>query len=145
VDPAGPADVDVLDGLRERRAARDGLLERVERDDDQVDRRDPVRLERGHVLGDGPPGQDPPVHLGMERLDPAVQHLGKARELGHVADRHSGVPQQPRSAARRHDLDPEAVEPPGQVHRPGLVVHADQAAPNSHGLSRCRPPAPVAA
>ena len=97
-----------------------------------------VRGERGHVLGDGPPGEDAAVDAGVERLDPAVEHLGKPGELGHVADGHAGVAEEPGGAAGRDDLDPEATERAGEVHHPGLVVHADEAAPDSHRGSRGR-------
>ena len=65
----------------------DGGLERVQVDDDQVDRLDALGLERGEVVGDVAAGEDAAVELGMERLDPAAEDLGLAgvgRDLGDV-------------------------------------------------------------
>jgi hypothetical protein len=43
-----PADVDVLDRIVERhRFVRDRFAERIEIDDDEIDRRNSVRFERG--------------------------------------------------------------------------------------------------
>ena len=64
--------------------ARHRLLERIERHDDQVDRRDAVLLERGQVRGHVAAGQDAAVHLRVQRLHAPVEHLGKAGDLGHV-------------------------------------------------------------
>jgi hypothetical protein len=36
-----------------------------------------VLLQRGHVLGQVAAGQQAAVHLGVQGLDAAVQHLGK--------------------------------------------------------------------
>jgi hypothetical protein len=50
-DHRGTADVDVLDGVIDRRVlARDGLLERVQVDGEQVDRLDAV-FAHGHFVG----------------------------------------------------------------------------------------------
>jgi hypothetical protein len=72
------ADVDVLDGVRQRAVILgDGLLERVQVDHQQVDRRDAVLGQRCHVLGQVAAGQDAAVHLRVQRLHAAVEHLGK--------------------------------------------------------------------
>ena len=45
-DHRGAADVDILDAVLETSAFVDGRLERIEVDDEQIDRRDAVRLHR---------------------------------------------------------------------------------------------------
>ena len=45
----------------------------------------PLASRSATVLGLGAVGQDAAVDLGVERLDPAAQHLGRARHLGHLA------------------------------------------------------------
>ena len=60
------------------RPARDGLLERVKIDDQQIDRRDAVGLHGRAVIGIVAPRQQAPVHLRVQRLEPSIHHLGKA-------------------------------------------------------------------
>ena len=66
-------------------------LERIEIDHDQVDRLDALRGDRGEVVGPMAPGEDAAVDLGMEGLDPAVHHLGKAGHVRHIGDGQAGV------------------------------------------------------
>jgi hypothetical protein len=42
------------------------------------------------VLGQVAPRQQAAVDLGVQRLHAAVQHLGKAGDLGHFGDRQAG-------------------------------------------------------
>ena len=69
----------------------DGRLEGVEIDDQQVDGRDAVRLGGAGVLGVAADGEQAAVHLGMQRLEAAVHHLGEAGVLGDVGDGDAGV------------------------------------------------------
>ena len=52
----------------------DARSEGVEIADDQIDRDDAVVLEVGSVTGVVPIGQDPPVHLRVERDHPVAEH-----------------------------------------------------------------------
>jgi hypothetical protein len=61
-----------------------GRFERIEVDHDQVDRADLVFGHRGGVLGIVAHGQQPAVDHRVQRLDPAVHHLGKAGQFGNV-------------------------------------------------------------
>ncbi len=63
----------------------DGLLERVEVHDDEVDRRDALGLHRGDVGGLVAQGEDAAVHPGVQRLDAPVHHLGEAGDLARHA------------------------------------------------------------
>ena len=74
------ASSNVTPGLRDR------LLERVEVDADEVDRLDAVLLHRGDVLGVVALGEQAAVDLRVQRLDPAVHHLGEAGDLADVGD-----------------------------------------------------------
>src|ERR1017187_1664427 len=71
------ADVDEFDGGIGR--------ERVEIAHHEVNEPDVVVFQVGHVLGLGPVGQNASVDLGVQRLHPSAQHLGKARDVGHAA------------------------------------------------------------
>jgi hypothetical protein len=86
----------------------------------------------GHVAS----GEDASVHLRVQGFDPAVEHLGKARHLGHIENLHPRVPEELGRAARGQDLHPEVAQAPRELHHPRLVVHAQERALHSaHGLS----------
>ena len=85
-DHGGAADVDVLNALLESGAFVDGGLERIEIDHQQIDRRDAVRLHRLRMLLVVADRKQPAMHLRMQCLDPAIHHLGKARQLRDIGD-----------------------------------------------------------
>ena len=84
---------------------RDGRLEGVEVHDHQIDRRDAVRLGGAGVLGVAADGEQAAVDLGVQGLDAAVHHLGKAGVRGDVGHGDAGVLQGLGRAAGRQDLD----------------------------------------
>ena len=97
------------------------VCERIEVDDDEVERRDGGLGKLVTVLGQASVGQDPGVDPRVEGLDPAVEHL---REPGHgrdVGDRQSGVAQRARRAARRDELEAARDEAARKVDEAGLV------------------------
>ena len=81
-DHRGAADVDLLHALLRRGAGGDRSLERVQVHHDQLEWLDAelgqLRLVRG-VRG---VREQARVHLGMQRLDPPVEALGEAGQLG---------------------------------------------------------------
>ena len=132
-DHRGTTDVDLLDRLVERDPGpRHRRLEGVERDDDEIDRRDPVLVERFEVTGDVPPRQNAGVDHRVKRLDTAVEHLGEPGDVGDVAHGDSVVPQELRGAAGRDDLDPQSTEGAGELDHAGLVVDGDEDAADLH-------------
>src|SRR4029077_17935013 len=94
-DHGRTADVDVLDAGLEGGAVGDACFERVEVDDQEIDRPDAVRTHRGGVILVVAHGEQAAVHLGMQRLYPAVHHFGKTGQLGDFEHRESGAPQRP--------------------------------------------------
>ncbi len=106
----------------------DGGLEGVEVDHHHVDRFDAVLLHGRHVLGVVPQAEQAAMDLGMEGLDPAVQHLGKAGEIGNILDGDPFFPQQLGRPPGGEDLHSEAVEFPGEVNDSGFVGNADEGA-----------------
>lgn len=84
-DHRRPADVDLLDALVDAGAGVDGLAERIQVDDDQFERRDAELFERRGVLGFAEIGEQAGVHPRVQRLDPAVEHLGEAGQLLHAS------------------------------------------------------------
>jgi len=124
------ADVDLLDALLWGRARGDGVAERVEVGDDEVERLDAELLELPHVVRVVGVGEDPRVHRRVEGLDPTVETLGEARELldrGHRNPlRRNGL----RGRPGRHDGDAGVVEGRRELGEPGLVVHGDERTPD---------------
>ena len=135
-----PADVDVLDGVVVA-AARPGggRGKRIEVDDQQVDRLDAVFAH--HLVVLPAPTEQAAVHLRVERLDPPVHDLRKARVACHLAYGEAGLPQLPGSASGREQFDTEFVELAGQVGDAGLVGYAQQRAADLGHLSLLPPKA----
>ncbi len=131
-DHRRPADVDLLDGLRRARSAGHGLLERVQARDQQLERLDAQLGKLGAMSVLGQIGEQAGVHLRVQRLDPAIQALGKPGELLNRGDRQASRSDGGGGAAGRHDLDAGVMERGRQVGKPGLVVDADQRPLDGH-------------
>ena len=122
------ADVDILHAGREIGAARDGFLERVEIDDQNIDRADVVRGHRFGMRGIVADGEQAAMHRRMQGLDAAVHHLRKAGQVGDVEDGEAGLAQRFARAAGRNELDAVAGERAGELDNPGLVGHGNEGA-----------------
>ena len=72
--------------------------------------------------------QDAAVHLGMQRLDAAIEHFGEAGEFGDVFDRDAGVAQQLGGASGGDELDAEGGELAGEIYQSGFVGDAENGA-----------------
>jgi hypothetical protein len=117
-----PADVDVLDRFVERAiGARDRLPERIEIDDDEVDRRNAVRGECRCVRGQIATREDAAVHLRMQRLDAAVEHLREARVVADLGDVEIGGDERSRGSAGREQHDAGPAKNAREFDEPGLV------------------------
>ena len=79
----GAADVDVFDPLFEGGLALQRRFERIEIDHEQIDRTNAVGDHRRLVGRVGAHRQQAAMHGGVQSLEPAVHHLGKA---GHFRD-----------------------------------------------------------
>ena len=62
----------------------------------------------------------------MQGLDPAVEHFGKARMVGHFRHADTAVAQQLGGAARRQQRDAEIRQPARKLDQSGLVGNAQQ-------------------
>ena len=78
------ADVDILDAGGVVGAARDGRLERIQVDDQKVDRGDAVRFRRFLVRFVVAHRKQAAMHLGMQGLHPPAHHFGKTGQVGDV-------------------------------------------------------------
>ncbi len=116
------ADVDLLDQVVEtdpRPSRRD--RERIEIDNDQLERRDRRGQELAPVVGRAAVGQDPAVDARVQRLDPAVEHLRAGRHRRDVCDRQAGIAQRTGRAPGRDELEPGAHESGCEWSEAGLV------------------------
>ena len=77
--------------------------------------RDAVLVERRRVVGQVAAGEEARVDHRVQRLHPAVQHLGKGGDLAHVAHRQAGGAERLGGAAGGEELDLARGEPRGQM------------------------------
>ena len=132
-DHRGPADVDRLDHLVARgRAARRDPPERVQVDRDEVDRLDAELGELLDVVRDVAPREEGAVHLRVQRLDAALEHLGDAGDRLDPGDRQAELLEERRGPRRRDQLDPALVQPAREAVEAGLVRDR-YAEPDEHG------------
>ena len=120
------ADVDIFDSILERRVAAQRRLERIEVDDQEIDRRDVVGDHRRLMGRVGADRQQPAVHARVEGLDPPVHHLGEAGDLRDVDDGEPGGAQGRAGAAGREQLDAARLERAGEIDQTRLVGNGDQ-------------------
>ena len=104
------------------------LLKRVQIDHHHVDRLDPVLLHRGHMLLVPADVQNAAVHLGMQRLYAAVQHLRKSGQIADVAHTESGLAQRARRPAGRDQLNVVRDQGAGELDQAGLVGYGEKRA-----------------
>ena len=88
----------------------DGLLERVEVHDDEIDRPDTVLGGGGSVFLIFAQEKQATVNLGMQRLDAAVEHLREAGVVAEFLRLDAGLAQRLGGAAGGDDLDAGAGE-----------------------------------
>jgi hypothetical protein len=129
------ADVDLLDHARVVQLPA-AFLERVERDRHEVQRQQASRLHLGHVVCRAAPREDGCVHVRVQRLDAAAQHLSEAGPLSTAV---TGTPACSRNAA----VPPEAR----MTVPPFASSEANSAAPllseSDNSAARGQPVTPV--
>ena len=86
-------------------------------------------LQRGEMFRLAGVGQQARMHPRVQRLDPAVEHLGEAGQVFHPGDRNAGGRDGRGRRAGRHDLHAAGVQGGRELRQPGLVVNADQGTP----------------
>ena len=83
----------------------DGGFKRVQIDHQQIDGFNAVVLQGLHVGGYITPRQQTAVHFGMQSFDTAIEHFGKAGQVGDLAHRQTLGGQQLCCAAGGNQLD----------------------------------------
>ncbi len=103
---AWSADVDLLDqSLERRREILRGFHERIEIDNDDIDKGYPVLGRRIEIGGVSSSCEDSAVDQRVQRLDATVHHLGKTGDVGDPEHRQSRGFERPRGAAGGHELE----------------------------------------
>ena len=144
-DHGRPADVDIFDLVLEGRAALQGRLERIEIDDQKVDRGDVVGDHRRLMRRIGADREQSAVDAGMQRLDPPVHHFGKPGELRDVDDRQAGGVERRRRPSGRQEFDVAPGQRFAEVDEAGLVGNRDQRPSDLDDICRHSTSAPCAA
>jgi hypothetical protein len=122
-DHGWSADVDVLDQFFERDTGLGGsFFEGVEIHHDHVDRLDAMLGHGGGVRGILAAVQNAAVHLGMQRLDAAVEHFRETGEFGDIFDGDAGVAQKLGCASGGNEFDAVAESWRAKSTRPVLSV-----------------------
>ena len=130
------ADVDLLDRIVPLDVEpRDGLLERIEVDADEIDRRDSVRLEIRHVLGNIAASEDAAVDGRVQRNDAMSEHLGEAGQILERRHREPVVRRAAEPCHRSRRARSRAQQLLRECGDPGLVVDGEQRAPHAASSS----------
>ena len=116
-------DVDLLDAFVDIGAGRHRLIEGVEVDDDELERRDAQLCEFALVLGFAQIGEEPAMDVGMQGLHPALKALGESRHIVHSGHRAACPGDYLGRRPCRHDLDSGGNQPPCELLKARLVVH----------------------
>ena len=128
--------VDILDQFFKRHARlRGGLFKGVEIDHDHVDRQNSVLGNSGDVRRILAAMQNAAMHLGMQRLDPAIEHFRKSREFGDVFHGDAGIAQHLGRAPGGDEFDAEAGELAREIHEASLVGNAENGALDAGGAA----------
>ena len=130
-DQTRTPDVDLLDRFAKTHSLFGyRCLERIQIDDDQIDRLDRVRRERPQILLVISAGKNPAEDFRMQRLDPPVHDLGKPGVLGHFEGHNPVICKEPVSPACAVNLHAPRRETFGKLGQTRLVAYADQCPSN---------------
>ena len=86
---------------------------------------------RSNMIGMVAAVQNPPMDTRMQRLHAAIEHLGKARQLGDIAHRKARVAQRLGRSTGRHQFHAKTGQYSCKLHYPCLVGHGQQGTSNS--------------
>ena len=104
----------------------DGLGERVQVDDDEVERCDAELTQLRQVVVLARVGEDARVHLGVQRLDATLEALGETGQLLDGRHRDAETGDELARTTGRDDLDAGVGEGACQLLQTRLVVHRDE-------------------
>ena len=120
-DHGGSADVDILDAVFRRPAARHRGLERVEVHHQEIDRQDIVGQHGGLVARVFADREQPAMNQGVQRLQPAVHQFGEAGQVGDFRDGQARRRERIARSPCRNQRHAPAVQVTRELDQPGLV------------------------
>ena len=94
-----------------------------------------VRLQSLHVRGQIAAGQQAPMHHGVQSFDAAIEHLGKAGDIGHLAHGQALVAQQLRGATGGDQAHAQSVQSMGEFGDAALIGDRNQCVHGGPGLA----------
>lgn len=130
------ADVDLLDALIRSGAGGDGLTERVEVADDQLEGGHAEVVQLRKVFRLARVGEDAGVHARVQRLDTPFEALGESGELLDPHHRYAEPVDEGGRSAGGDQFDSGVVQTAGQSFETGLVVDRDQG-PSDRAAAVC--------
>ena len=109
------ANVDVLDAIVIGCPLRDGGLERVEIDHQEVDGGNRMGEHGRLMFGVFADGEQPAMDRRVQRLHAPVHHFREAGKIGHILHRQAGIGQRFTGSARRDQLNIERMKRAGEI------------------------------
>ena len=110
--------------------------------DDDVDQAETVRIEGREVVGSVAPRENAAVQRRVQRLHPAVHHLGETGQVGHPGHGESGIGQRPGGAAGETQFEAAGGQSTTQFNDTGLVRNAQKGSWHSDKSPVLSPPTP---
>ncbi len=104
----------------------DGLLEWIQVHHHHVDHGNAVLFKCADVFREVAPCQNAAVHLGVQRLDAAIEHFREAGVIRHLGHVDAIVGQQLGGAAGGENIDSHATQGAGKVEHAGFVGYRDK-------------------
>ena len=136
-DHGRSADVDILDQIFHAGVRLGGrLLEPVEIDRHHIDGRDTVLANGANMRGIPADGENSAVDFGMQSLHAAVEHFGKAGDIGNILDWNAGFANQARGAAGRDEFRSELGQSAGKIENSCFIGDTDEDAANLSHLKK---------
>ncbi len=127
-DEGRAADIDILDAGGEIAACPYRHLERIEIDDEEIDRRDGMILQRALMRLVAAHREQAAMDLRVQRLHAPVHHLRHACDLGDIDDFEPGFAQQLRRSAGGDQLHAARAQAFGEIGKARLVAHREEGA-----------------
>ena len=121
------SDVDVFHGfIKADIRLRDGLLEWIQVNNDQLKRNNPVGLNRGRIGSQCWASQNRTVNLGMQRFNATIHDLRESRVGRDINDRNASLLQKLTSSPGRKNLIAQRHETFHEGLKSGLITDTDE-------------------
>ncbi len=120
--------------------SRDRGLERIQVDDNKVNRLHPLRREGGKVIGNVAAREDAAVELRMKRLDPSPEDLRLAGIIGDFRHGQTRLDERGARAAAGEQMNAVGGQRACQFQQPPFLGNTEQCSTNRHHLAHASSP-----